>query len=354
MIKKNISSKILTIGPDYRYPSGGIAKLLNSYSKYFESFNFITTLRVPLLHKENILQKIYRFFKAVIQCFYILTTQKIEIVHIHTASGITFYRESIFVLLAYLFKKNIFIHMHSGILDEFYENHPKYHHFILKKVTLIITVANIWKDFLLSKGYKNVITIGNPIDMPLSIPKQPSGELQLLFLGALCDNKGIYDILRMLNKYKKELEGKIFLYVGGNGEVTRFLDFIHNYKLESMVQYVGWVTSIEKSKLLSQSDIYLQPSYKEALGIAILEAMSYRLTIIASCTGGIPEIVNHGTNGFLISPGDIDQMYEYINKFLEKKTLLPEMGEKGYQISCNYFPIAIEKQLEKTYMEYLL
>ena len=42
MIQEKISNKILTIGPDYRYPSGGIAKLLNTYSQFFNPFNFIS------------------------------------------------------------------------------------------------------------------------------------------------------------------------------------------------------------------------------------------------------------------------------------------------------------------------
>src|SRR4029450_10275350 len=60
--------------------------------------------------------------------------------------------------------------------------------------------------------------------------------------------------------------------------------------------------------LLSVSDLFLLPSAQESFGLAALEAMACEVPVIASCVGGLPEVITHEENGFLHAPDDLEGM----------------------------------------------
>lgn len=346
---KSIQEKVLNVGPDYHFPNGGIAKLINTYSKIFDEFNFVPTMRAPEQGKESKFKTFSRMVKGLLSMSYKIVFKGCNIVHIHTASGISFIRESLFLYLAsFLGAKTIF-HMHSGSLVEFYESHPKFVSRCLNKADRVITIAKVWEEFLRKKGHKNIVTIGNPINIPTRLGQNENKVLKVLFLGLICDNKGIWDILEMIKAHRDELIGKMKLTVGGNGEIEKLKQFVATNQLEDLIEYAGWIDDNMKPEILSATDIYLQPSYKEALGIAILEAMSYKIPVIASNTGGIPEIVHHGENGYLVQAGDRDGLHDALEKLIMSKGQRVIMGDKGYEIAKAFYPNAIKTKLINLY-----
>ena len=148
-------------------------------------------------------------------------------------------------------------------------------------------------------------------------------------------------------------DGNFFVYLGGDGDVEQVLTKIKEYGLDKIVEYVGWVTGNKKIKLLNNADVYILPSYSEGLPISILEAMSYKMPIIATNVGGIPEIVLNSQNGYLITPGDQQALKDSIDKMLLSDIRRKEMGEISYQLSKAHFPNEIEKNLNSIYEDLL-
>src|SRR5690606_40209252 len=68
--------------------------------------------------------------------------------------------------------------------------------------------------------------------------------------------------------------------------------------------------------LLSISDVFLLPSAQESFGLAALEAMACEVPVVASCVGGLPEVIEHGVTGFLHPPEAIDAMADSAVKLL--------------------------------------
>ena len=174
-------------------------------------------------------------------------------------------------------------------------------------------------------------------------------KCNFLFLGRLGKRKGAYDLLEVLRDNKIYYQEKVKLFIGGDGEVEHVLKRIREYKLEEMVEYVGWVTGEKKIELLNNADVYVLPSYSEGLPISILEAMSYKLPIISTNIGGIPEVVFNAQNGYLITPGDQPALKRCIDKMLESSITRKKMGEKSYILSKKHFPNEIEKELITIY-----
>ena len=106
----NKSKNILTIGTDTN-GKGGIAILIQSYSKMFKKFNFIAS------HQEgNLFKKTALSISALLRCCYYCIFKPIRIVHIHTASFTDFYRQSIYVFCAKVFRKKvIYIYMEQNL-----------------------------------------------------------------------------------------------------------------------------------------------------------------------------------------------------------------------------------------------
>lgn len=319
---ESITNNVLIVGTDHK-GKGGIAILLKSYSLLFPQFNYVCSHRFT-----NKFNQIWISFSAFIKVLYYCTFQSIKIVHIHTASYNAFIRDSIYLLLAKLFRKKVILHLHGGKFEEFYNLYPTYCHFICNKADCIVGVSMYLCNILNKmKINNNIKVIYNAIDKPLF--KKNTLERKILnitFLGAIVENKGIFDILECIENNKSYFKDKVIFHIGGVGEETKLQSIINKFNLHNIVKYHGWMNRKEKELLLSETDIYLQPSYFESLGIAIIEAMGYGIPIIASNTGGIPELVQNEKNGFLLQPGSIDDMFIALKKLIENDILRKEFG----------------------------
>jgi glycosyltransferase involved in cell wall biosynthesis len=88
----------------------------------------------------------------------------------------------------------------------------------------------------------------------------------------------------------------------------------------------GWLDPERKAAALASSTIFILPSYAEGMPMALLEAMSWEMPVIATPVGGIPQVVENGVNGLLVAPGDIDGLAAAIRSLLEDTALCERLG----------------------------
>ena len=350
MINQNISKRILTLGCQWRKPKGGIAVVLNSYSRLFPKFNIIVNSNGKNMIA-NLLQLLYSLVVTTLELIFF---RNIKIVHIHTASYNSFKRSALFISLARFFKRKVVVHIHGGGFKEYYEKNTSFVHKNLLKCDTIIALTEYWKDFFEGLGFDNVVIVPNIVDSPVVQEKKYNdGKVHILYLGLIAQAKGIYDLLDVLCEHKVEFEDKVILHIGGNGETATLQNLIEEYKLSQIVKFEGWVSGDKKVELLNNADVFILPSYTEGLPISILEAMSYGLPVISTPVGGIPEVIEDGENGFLITPGDKVSLYNAIIKLITNKELRKSMGEESYKKVQQHFSKNISMKLENIYKELL-
>jgi glycosyltransferase involved in cell wall biosynthesis len=226
----------------------------------------------------------------------------------------------------------------------------------INKVDALVVVSNSWKQFFLSvTDEKRICVVNNMMDKPDFIKHYPQNRetIQFLFLGRIGERKGIFDLLDVIKDNKEYLNDKFLLYVGGDGETNKLIEFVEKNKLQNLVKFEGWVSGEKNKELLSTCDVYILPSYNEGLPLAILEAMGYGMPIISTIAGGIPEAVVHKENGFLIKPGDKQQIHECISYFLTHPQEIEEMGRKSSAIAANFYPENIIPKLNSIYEKLL-
>lgn len=346
MINKEISKKIITLGCEYEKPLGGVARVINSYSKFiYPQFNFIKTTKVG-----NRLTKTVTLVNAILELIFKCLFTNVKIIHIHGSSYNSFWRKRILINIAAFFKKKIVYHIHGGEFHLFYEKNKTDVTNILNKVDAVIALSSNWKKFFNQLGIEHTYIIPNitPKTDPI-IRNNSTGTIKIAFIGTLCQNKGVYDIVEMVNEYKDSLKDIVKISLYGNGEIDSINNIINKNNLLGIIECPGAVNFTEICSILKECDIFILPSYNEGLPISILEAMSFSLPIISTPVGGIPEVVKEGENGFLINPGDKEALYNAIIKLATDKGLRMCMGESSYRRVQPHFPANVSYKLEDIY-----
>ncbi|PKQ63106.1 hypothetical protein BZG02_10090 [Labilibaculum filiforme] len=346
--------EVLFIAPGNENSKGGIGLCVNNYSKYIKPFKLIVTHRFP----SKLLNSIWFPLCVLELVLRLLSDSEIKIVHIHGASKGSFYRKYIlFSVVHKLFNKKIIYHIHGGGFRDFYLESSvfiqKRIRYVIQSADVVICLSEKWKHFFSSAFHTKRVVILNNMIIPPVIPNKIvlNDKLQLLFLGLIGDNKGIFDLLKTISMNKTDFEGRLILKIAGNGEVARLKNAISKYKLENIVKFEGWVDAGQKDQLLRSSHIFILPSYKEGLPLSILEAMSYSLPIIASNAGGIPDLLYKYKNGILLDAGNKLEIKKAILKLLNDHSLIQTYSERSTKGAVDFYPESVLKTLFSIYHE---
>ena len=337
---------ILTIGVDYKKSRGGVATVEKTYSYFYKPFNHIATVK-----SGGKFVKLFALLYSLPLFLYYMFNTGIRIVHVHGASNASFWRKAFFILVAKCFKKKVVYHIHGGGFKEFSQRNRSLVQFVINRCDAIIALSDYWKDYFERELHaKKVYVILNPVQMPMEDHSKRDNEIvKFLFLGKIHKSKGIYDLLDVISVQKDKFKGKAKFIIGGFGEVERLKQQVTDCKINDLVDYQGWIEGDKKIKLLNDSHVFILPSYIEGVPICILEAETYHLPIIATKVGGVPSIVEHGINGYLLNPGDKDSLLEAIVEMIDNKERRNSMGENSYAFAEPHLVEFVEQQLEDLY-----
>jgi glycosyltransferase involved in cell wall biosynthesis len=346
---KDYFKNVLFIGPHYKL-RGGMASVLKVYSQSIEPFNFIAGY-----YYTNSAAGLLYFIGALAKLFWtLLTNRQIKIVHLQSASRGSFYRKSIMILLSKMFGKKTVLHIHGGEFKIFYGGAgflKRYIRYILNTVNEVICLSDEWKAYFDSiTNKKHAIVLNNPVIFPeVTLQKQASVPVTVLYLNHINKAKGIYDILDFIKENNEWLNGTFKFVIAGAGESAQLEEFITANKLSSLIDYKGWVEGKEKENLVQSCDVFILTSYNEGLPMSILEAMVYKKPIISTQVGGIPRIVRPNENGWLITPGDKDALAMIFKQIKNDTNILNVYGNRSFTIAEDYSPAKVKEYLGKIY-----
>lgn len=210
-----------------------------------------------------------------------------------------------------------------------------------KYPTNIILISNYEKAWLkqtLGKKYfKNCTVIRNAIEDHFS-SKNKNDNQNIIFLGRIVKEKGIYELLDAYDKIAKKFP-KSKLYIYGEGDDLSKRKESQNPQIKVM----GITTN--QFEALNNASIFVQSSQNEGLSISLLEALMMQKTIIATNVGATNEAIIDGKNGILISPNNQIQLQEAITTLLRDEKLRQNLATEARKTYLNSFNLdAIFKQ----------
>jgi glycosyltransferase involved in cell wall biosynthesis len=156
-------------------------------------------------------------------------------------------------------------------------------------------------------------------------------EIILLFVGNLVINKGLQYLLEAFSKLlKKKNSPSIRLVIIGDGPYRKNLvKQMKSLRIEHAVSFAGRQFGENLYKWYSIADIFLLPSMREGRPTVINEAMASECAVIATNVGGIPEQIQHESNGLLIEPRSPEQILMSLHYLVDRPDEIIRMGKNG-------------------------
>lgn len=165
--------------------------------------------------------------------------------------------------------------------------------------------------------------------------KIPQESIVIISTARIVIDKG-YDVLtKAIVMGREKWQNVRFLIVGDGSFLPEMKDAIRQNGLEDIVVFTGYRDDIPD--LLAASDVFALCTYHETLCNAVLEASYYGLPVLSTNVGGIPEIVQDGVSGYLLSPGDAESVYRHLIELTENRELREAFGRKGKQLVGQQF-----------------
>ena len=174
----------------------------------------------------------------------------------------------------------------------------------------------------------------------------PNNEKVICHVSNFRKVKRIEDVIIAFEGISKEMDVKLLL-VGDGPERARLEQLSRNSKFSKNIFFLGSLKSTKE--VLNISDLFILPSSKESFGLSALEAMACGVPVIASDSGGIPEVISHGKSGLLNSVGDTYQMTKNALKLLSNDSLLESFKTNAYQQAMKFDIEVILPKYESLY-----
>ncbi|MBT2726263.1 N-acetyl-alpha-D-glucosaminyl L-malate synthase BshA [Bacillus sp. ISL-75] len=163
--------------------------------------------------------------------------------------------------------------------------------------------------------------------------------------------KRVQDVVKSFAKIASVMPAKLLL-VGDGPEMTIICKLVREFGLEDQVIFLGKQESLEE--LYSISDLMLLLSEKESFGLVALEAMACGVPCVGTNVGGVPEVINHGMNGFICEVGDIDDISNKSLAILVDQALHQQFSKQSVETAKTKFKAdQIVEQYEQIYFNLL-
>ncbi len=299
-------------------------------------------------------KRIFTGFYRIFTFIYFLFIEKFDFILIFSGSGWGFLEKGIMSILAKIFGIKVII---SPRTEKFISDIDKsfifrfFVKYVIKNSHYIIcqgeTIKGKWivrmKDFA-----EKFIVIPNWIDINEysgCIVEKQQLPPKLLFLAWLEKRKGIGELLTAIELLHKDGE-KFNLVIAGDGmEKEMVLEFIKHNNLGDKVQALGWVKDSIKRDLIQKSDIYILPSYIEGLPNSLLEMMASGKVCIVTNVGAIPDVIEHMSNGILITKQNPNDIYNNLKLLFRNPDLRVTLGKnaQNYITKNHSLSVAINK-----------
>lgn len=320
----------------------------------------VAIIRVPAL-----VRNVHPFYDALalLSLWRLIRRTRPDIVHTHTSKAGILGRWA-----AWLARIPVIIHTPHG--------HVFYGHFasFFSKLFLLtekLTAPVTHKLVALTRGERDdyvsrrlftddrmkIIHSGVDIDSFMKVPVD-GGEKRLELgipeeavvvgtVGWLLPIKNPAGLLEAMAPLLKNRPGLYLIFVGKGDLLPALKQKAFEMGVAGQVLFTGWRRDIPE--LMRVFDVFALPSLNEGMGRVVVEAMASGKPVVAGNVGGIPDMVRHGKNGFLVNPRDTAVLRTAIESLLDDAVLRDMMGKKGRETALQFSLPAMISKLELLY-----
>jgi glycosyltransferase involved in cell wall biosynthesis len=168
-----------------------------------------------------------------------------------------------------------------------------------------------------------VVYAGSNIPMrDIDLDRKDYGNKEILFVGVAWERKGGPDLVEAFKGVLEKHPDAHLTIVGCSPKV----------ELQN-VQIVGKLPLDEVAPYYERAGIFCLPTRLEPFGIVFVEAMAYGLPLVAPNTGAVPDFLEDGRNGYMVSPGDVPALTNALLRLLDDPGKCRKFGKFGYRLA---------------------
>lgn len=260
----------------------------------------------------------------------LLARYRRAVVHIHTAAGASFWRDSAYIGTALAARCPVILHLHGAGFERFYDASGPGQtvvRYFLERAACVAVPSQCMAGWIhsVSPAVRATFLPSPVVVGPLQSGARPN---LILFLGRLHADKGIYDLLDAVSQLRSAVPD-VRLVCAGHGERVAVAHYAEHLGIADAVKFTGWVGPSGKRALLESAAVYALPSYAEGMPMSLLEAMAAGVPIVASDIHGFKRVVERNVQGILVEPRNPRALAAALYSLARDPDLRHQMGEAG-------------------------
>jgi 1,2-diacylglycerol 3-alpha-glucosyltransferase len=284
------------------------------------------------------------------QLYYLLKNEKYEIVNCHgldSPIGISA------LVASHRLKIPVVITNHSLV------GHPIYGPFLyllgklfLRCADAVIAVSSAVETDTRIMTPKPIYRIFNGIDSEDTARKIPfpfdvKGKIIVVTVARMTKKKGVQNIIRIAPDLLEKYDNLMFVMIGDGPQKQKLERMVEEKRLSGNFYFTGKISREKVLGYLEQADIFALPSNDEAFGIAILEAISKNIPVVAMNHGGTSDIIKNGVSGYLAN--NLMEFSSYLQILIQNPALRTQFSQNAIQGLQNFCWDRIYEQTNQVY-----
>ena len=162
--------------------------------------------------------------------------------------------------------------------------------------------------------------------------------VHLVSVSNLLEGKGIDLNLEALSRLDRDgIRNWTYKIIGDGAQRGRLQRLVHEYGLESRVEFAGARLHAEIPRYLCEADVFVLPSYREAFGIAYLEAMAAGLLVVGVRGQGPSAFIEHGVSGLLVPPHDVEALTNQLSAIMRDVESFRGIASSASRVAAERF-----------------
>lgn len=324
------------------------SNLLNSSFNTYH-MNLLTSNSLKETGKVS-LKKIFRFPSKWFKLFRLLLLDRPHLCYYAlSTTGSAFVKDSLMISLLHMFKVKVIYHLHNKGVSKNQNRRlfDSLYRFVFKGSSAILLSEHLYTDIKKYVPYDKIYICPNGLeDKNTNVAnkkKSQNGTTNILFLSNLIKSKGVFDLLDSCAILSQKDYNFQCLFVGSEGDISKneFEEYVNRNNISQYVTYLGAKFGHDKYNIYSKADIFVFPTFNDCFPLVLIEAMQFKLPIISTLEGGIPDLVDQNMNGILISQRNPDTLTGKIEYLIQNPQIATEMGERGRNKYDNNYTVDI-------------
>lgn len=299
--------------------------------------------------------KFFKFFYYITKLIKLILVFKPCVIYFQpTLTGPGFIRDIFFLLIFKFFNINIINHLHGyGIKNEYKSWFFRQLYNISFTNTHLIVLSKNHLEDIVCLSPRSTFIVNNGInDVKVMSKTADSRVVRILYFGYIDSSKGIIELLTALKIiYNNKIKFRCDIYgVCKDIPEQTIQQNILSLETGKSIKYHGEIYNNLKNTIYKNSDIFVHPTNKDAFPLTILEAMRAGLPVISTNVGSIPEIILNEKTGYIIEPGDVENLAQKLSILVNNNSLRIKFGEAGRGRYLEKYNIDLfNKNIEKVF-----